>query len=307
MGFIQRSPLRRRHQQRPSQTDRSLSFDPSLPRLGCGPSLSFLPTTTVLPLASFAGLLHPAADHGVRQVSCWPKPLHSPLAPHPSKLSPRQQPRSCHHDAYPLAVVRPVRLPGVATKLASVRPRPQGVDPPTSPLRFPGIAAGGRPMLPWALDLSCHAVSRSRGSGPASRSTRGSCGIGTGGAPEGTPPAATSEEDATRCDGLQPTEADRCDVRPGGCAPLLRRGAPEGVATPSGPEGTSGHLASEAAALRSGLSTRCAAEAAAAEAAPNPKARHHRRKRQPNRPRARSRRSGSAHSPTRASVPPKGR
>ena len=66
MGFLQRTPLRR-HELRVSS--------PGCPGLGiCHfpervPSLSFLPTSTVYSTRCLAGLLHPAADPGVRLVS----------------------------------------------------------------------------------------------------------------------------------------------------------------------------------------------------------------------------------------------
>jgi len=45
------------------------TFGPGLPPPGHVPSLSFLPTSTVFSAQCLAGLLHPAADHGVRHVS----------------------------------------------------------------------------------------------------------------------------------------------------------------------------------------------------------------------------------------------
>jgi len=52
-----------------SASRRGATFDPVLPNPGFVPPLSFLPTSTVCSTWHFAGLLHPAADHGVRHVS----------------------------------------------------------------------------------------------------------------------------------------------------------------------------------------------------------------------------------------------
>jgi hypothetical protein len=45
------------------------TFGPGLPRPGLVPPLPFLPASTACSIWCFAGLLHPAADHGVRHVS----------------------------------------------------------------------------------------------------------------------------------------------------------------------------------------------------------------------------------------------
>jgi len=68
MGFSQRSPLRRSHPVRPLPANRGSRMPP----LEHVPSLSFLPTSTVYSAQGLAGLLHPAADHGVRLVSSRP-------------------------------------------------------------------------------------------------------------------------------------------------------------------------------------------------------------------------------------------
>jgi len=73
----------------------------SLPGCSLVPSLSFHPTPTVCSSSGFTGLLHPAANHGVRRVSMSSCPTRmssatvedlSPTALCPSKLFPRKQP-----------------------------------------------------------------------------------------------------------------------------------------------------------------------------------------------------------------------
>jgi hypothetical protein len=49
--------------------DTASTFGPELPPSGLVPPLSFLPTSTVFSAGYVAGLLQPAADHGVRHVS----------------------------------------------------------------------------------------------------------------------------------------------------------------------------------------------------------------------------------------------
>jgi len=49
--------------------DPSSDFDNNLPKLLLVPFLPFLPTSTVYASLHFAGLLHPAADHGVHHLS----------------------------------------------------------------------------------------------------------------------------------------------------------------------------------------------------------------------------------------------
>jgi len=108
----QRPPLRRPHRVRPLPANRGSRLPP-LERI---PSLSFLPTSTVSSAHGIAGLLHPAADHGVRLVSSRPptdaddRP--STQAFHPSERSPLRQRLSSslgtevpsHRGSYPLAV-----------------------------------------------------------------------------------------------------------------------------------------------------------------------------------------------------------
>jgi len=52
-----------------SRKRESSTFGPGLPFPGLVPPLPFLPASTVCSAQRFAGLLHPAADHGVRHVS----------------------------------------------------------------------------------------------------------------------------------------------------------------------------------------------------------------------------------------------
>ena len=49
--------------------DATVAFGPEMPSSGLVPSLPFFPTSTVCSAKHLAGLLHPAADHGVRHVS----------------------------------------------------------------------------------------------------------------------------------------------------------------------------------------------------------------------------------------------
>jgi hypothetical protein len=122
-----------------------------------------------------AGLLRPAAGHGVRQVSVlpyssWlpadvvgPRFEAFPTGEDPSKLfPPRQPPPSSPQDlllakeaaftegAFPLAVGS--RRPFRVTTARASRPRPQGLHPPRSPLPEQDVSALSGPMLPWALD-----------------------------------------------------------------------------------------------------------------------------------------------------------
>jgi hypothetical protein len=108
-----------------SRSNRNPTFGLKLPRLRLVPSLPFLTTPTVYAAKYRAGLLHPAAGHGVRHVSS-PSPPHwrddpkafpllrnsphpprrhfrgsklgepFPMAPHPSERSPPRQLGRCH-------------------------------------------------------------------------------------------------------------------------------------------------------------------------------------------------------------------
>lgn len=122
-----------------------------------------------------AGLLRPAAGHGVRQVSVLPYSFWLPadvVGPRfeafptgedPSKLfPPRQPPPPSPQDPLlakesaftggtcPLAVGS--RRPFRVTTARASRPRPQGLLPPGSPLPDQGVSALSGPMLPWALN-----------------------------------------------------------------------------------------------------------------------------------------------------------
>jgi hypothetical protein len=71
------------------------------------PPVPFLTTSAACSDTHFAGLLHPAADHEVRQVT---SPL--PGAVHPSESSPRSQPKPRHRVPQPSCCCRPgVPLP----------------------------------------------------------------------------------------------------------------------------------------------------------------------------------------------------
>jgi hypothetical protein len=83
-----------------SRTSRRPSFGGPRPSGPLVPSMSFHPTPTVSSSCSCAGLLHPAAGHGVRRVSI-PRARHEcrarrsqdlPYGAYPSKLFPCKQP-----------------------------------------------------------------------------------------------------------------------------------------------------------------------------------------------------------------------
>ena len=132
-----------------SRTNRGSSFGPRLPSLDHVPPLSFHPTPTVYSAQHPAGLLHPATGHGVRHVS-GPLLNRSPRGPgrawgrsrwrRPSEAFPSLVAVPCHHGLSPLAVE--MRFP-LAVRLCCHRvvagfrhaSRPQGLEPPRSPLR----------------------------------------------------------------------------------------------------------------------------------------------------------------------------
>ena len=68
LGVPQRPPLHRHHRVRPL----SVARGPGLPHPEHVPPVSFFPTSAVSSAHGFAGLLHPAAGHGVRSVSSRP-------------------------------------------------------------------------------------------------------------------------------------------------------------------------------------------------------------------------------------------
>jgi hypothetical protein len=59
----------RRSRRTSTRGDAAVAFGPELPRSGLVPPVSFFPTSTVCSAWYLAGLLRPAADHGVRHVS----------------------------------------------------------------------------------------------------------------------------------------------------------------------------------------------------------------------------------------------
>lgn len=80
------NPSLHRHQRRPSCPGARLSkvtraIDPEMPTSGCLPPLPVLTTLTVCSGRLLAGLLHPAADHGIRDVSSC-VPLSAPGSAH---------------------------------------------------------------------------------------------------------------------------------------------------------------------------------------------------------------------------------
>jgi hypothetical protein len=90
-----------------------MGFGPALPHACLGPPSWFLTTLTGCSSGSFAGLLHPAADHGVHRVAA--PPCHLPVVgrrafptvPHPPELSPLAQQARRHRRTLP-----PRRQPG---------------------------------------------------------------------------------------------------------------------------------------------------------------------------------------------------
>jgi hypothetical protein len=154
MEFSQRPSLRRSHCVRPLPANRGSR----LPPLEHVPSLPFLPASTVFSVHSIAGLLHPAADHGIRLVSRRPPTVAdarpSSQALHPSELSPLQQrlslsPRNTprHQGPYPL-VVRGF-IPGNAFAR-----RPQGFLHRRVRCSHSVLPPRSCSLLPWAFPLN---------------------------------------------------------------------------------------------------------------------------------------------------------
>lgn len=114
-----------------SRTDRNLFFGSGLPRPELVPSLPFLWASTVCSAHQLAGLLRPAADHGVRHVSGWM------TVSAPCTCCAR---RGCPLDfaARPVWVPRPVmaRQPDSARTVGSV---PRSRLPPSRPVPFDPI------------------------------------------------------------------------------------------------------------------------------------------------------------------------
>jgi hypothetical protein len=153
-----------------------------------------------------AGLLRPAAAHGVRRVSCTGLPIFATLSPvslrrrapshrapsltrglavqrisqrrsHPSKSSPRRQPfprlrgtlpsRGCRSD--PPDTLRALRCRSAAPRRSSLRSPPQGLAPSTSPLYPPPLpVTSTRSFLGfWSLEPPGPVAPRERdGPGP---------------------------------------------------------------------------------------------------------------------------------------------
>jgi len=98
-------------------------FDDNLPKSSFVPFLSFLPTSTVYSRRCFAGLLHPAADHGVHHVSsCFrtcagqgtaqsgPSPLAAAFAVLMSRRPPSQLVQTGRSRRNPWSTTRALRL-----------------------------------------------------------------------------------------------------------------------------------------------------------------------------------------------------
>jgi hypothetical protein len=103
-----------------SHATRTLRFGPTLPHALLVPPSWFLTTLTAYPAPETASLLHPAADHGVHQVSgtadaAASSVSPSSLMPHPPEPSPREQPCPTSPQAVSpltLSVATPTRLRG---------------------------------------------------------------------------------------------------------------------------------------------------------------------------------------------------
>jgi hypothetical protein len=162
---------------------RAVAFGPELPDSGLVPPLPFLPASTVCSARTLAGLLHPAADHGVHHVSgardflpavhrrmdapeggprCEEPTGDAPcivipvvLPPSGAFPSPTAAPR--HRSRCPLAVRRAPRRAaafqkkgartacGDATDLKALIHRRVRCSPPA-------LQPAGCPLLPWASD-----------------------------------------------------------------------------------------------------------------------------------------------------------
>jgi hypothetical protein len=112
-------------------------WGPRLPSLERGPSLSFFPTSTVYSTQRFAGLLHPAADHGVRTVLSL-SPTTIARCPTRQTLSRTPSLRSFSLGFWPCTVTQaflpssPEHVP-----LSSFPPRPDESENPPHPLLRP--------------------------------------------------------------------------------------------------------------------------------------------------------------------------
>jgi hypothetical protein len=158
----------------------------------------------------FAGVLQPAADHGVHRVSAPHAPavpaaaLALPLqCPRPPERSPLRQPCPRHRGPMP-----PRRSP------RSRAARPRGLAPPGSPLRRRVVADPPRPMLSWASPssgarpsgrLPSRAGSLSQGRAPRRRTSESAlAGLRRGG---GTRPVTGCTTARRRCPRRLPTAA----------------------------------------------------------------------------------------------------
>jgi hypothetical protein len=176
-------------------TSRAVAFGPELPASGLVPPLPFFPASTVCSARYLAGLLHPAADHGVRPVSgmcavLFPLSLLDGLSEERPPERGTHERRSEHHHSRGAFTLRSVPLVGSCT--ASPRPFPsrrqagswRRFRPSTrddsetirdhatdlkaffhrrvrcAPVTLPST---GRPMLPWASDPLKNRCLRLRG------------------------------------------------------------------------------------------------------------------------------------------------
>lgn len=119
LGVHQRTPLRRHRHAASTPGWPKPAFGERSPNLSHVPPLPFLPAPTVFSAAHPAGLLRPAADHGVRSVAGRSMPKHKspfPEAHYPTERFPPWQPcrvtrvTPVHRGSYPLVVA-----PGAST------------------------------------------------------------------------------------------------------------------------------------------------------------------------------------------------
>lgn len=110
-------------------THLAMCFGPTLPRVEHVPPSWVLTTLTAFSTESFAGLLHPAADHGVHRVAVLGHALARfgtfPPMLHPPEPSPPEQPCPTSPQAIapsPSSVATPTRPRGLAPLVSPLRP-----------------------------------------------------------------------------------------------------------------------------------------------------------------------------------------
>jgi hypothetical protein len=139
-------PSTSRSESSPAAVPRDEGFGAGLPGPAHGPPSWFLTTLTGCASERFAGLLHPAADHGVHRVAAPPSHLPVPgreLSPRCSTLQSLPLPRS--HSRVTAAALPPrghqvrtwTRLEALLHARVRCVPRRCRLDPPDALLGFP--------------------------------------------------------------------------------------------------------------------------------------------------------------------------